>query len=89
MKKGMSMMMNDGQVDNIFLHQAHINQMNQDVYSEKPRANLYNVIKKLRESSVSHQLPFDYRQFIDDKLLKRFLLIGCCQAYTSRLQNEG
>ena len=42
--------------DNIFLHQAHINAMNQDVYSEKPRANLYNVIKRLRENSVSKKI---------------------------------
>ena len=39
--------------DNIFVNQAHLKAMQQDVYSEKPRANLYNVIKKLREGSVS------------------------------------
>ena len=43
----------DGTTDNIFANQAQINHMTQDVYGEKPRANLYNVIKKLRESKVS------------------------------------
>ena len=37
---------------NIFAQQAMIEQQNQPADREKPRANLYNVIKRLRESNV-------------------------------------
>ncbi len=53
-----SLTMDPGFGDNIFLHQAQVKLMQQDVYSEKPRGNLYNVIKKLRENSVSETLSF-------------------------------
>lgn len=45
---------NDQYVDqNIFAQQAQIEMANLAPDRERPRANLYNVIKRLRENSVS------------------------------------
>lgn len=42
-----------GYNENIFAQQAQMDMMNQAPDREKPRANLYNVIKRLRENNVS------------------------------------
>ena len=76
--------MDPGVGDNMFLHQAHINMMNQDVYSEKPRANLYNVIKRLRENSVSTYGP----AFCETPLIEPHSLVWN-QTGRSREQTEG
>lgn len=45
--------------ENIFAQQAQMDLMNLAADREKPRANLYNVIKRLRENNVSVRLPSD------------------------------
>ena len=43
--------------ENMFVRQERIEMQNHPPDKERPRANLYNVIKKLRESNVSASLP--------------------------------
>ena len=38
---------------NIFMQQEMVERMNAPIDREKPRANLYNVVKRLRENTVS------------------------------------
>jgi hypothetical protein len=42
---------------NIFAQQAQIDMANLDPDKEKPRASLYNVVKRLRENNVSSPVP--------------------------------
>jgi len=39
---------------NIFMQQEMVERMNAPIDREKPRANLYNVVKRLRENTSGH-----------------------------------